>query len=87
LRKSWPESARNPTPSRPIGKKEKDLIARSRELKEKIEKLKLEEQTEERKGNLQRVAEIRYGLLRQAEEELSKLTAKIDGKGTGAPRS
>ena len=67
-------------------KKEKDLIARSRELKEKIEKLKIEEQAEERKGNLQRVAEIRYGLLRQAEEELSQLTAKIDGKGTGAPR-
>jgi ATP-dependent Clp protease ATP-binding subunit ClpB len=67
-------------------KKEKDLIARSRELKEKIEKLKIEEQSEERKGNLQRVAEIRYGLLRQAEEELTKLSAKIDGKGTGAPR-
>jgi ATP-dependent Clp protease ATP-binding subunit ClpB len=67
-------------------KKEKDLIARSRELKEKIEKLKIEEQAEERKGNLQRVAEIRYGLLRQAEEELSQLTTKIDGKGTGAPR-
>src|SRR5277367_4398596 len=70
-------------------KKEKDLIARSRELKEKIEKLKIEEQAEERKGNLQRVAEIRYGLLRQAEEELSQLTAKIDsaaGKTTGAPR-
>jgi ATP-dependent Clp protease ATP-binding subunit ClpB len=72
-------------------KKEKDLIARSRELKEKIEKLKIEEQSEERKGNLQRVAEIRYGLLRQAEEELAKLTARIDGKtsdgkGTGAPR-
>ncbi len=72
-------------------KKEKDLIARSRELKEKIEKLKIEEQAEERKGNLQRVAEIRYGLLRQAEEELSQLTAKIEGKGadgkaTGTPR-
>jgi ATP-dependent Clp protease ATP-binding subunit ClpB len=70
-------------------KKEKDLIARSRELKEKIEKLKLEEQAEERRGNLQRVAEIRYGLLRQAEEELSQLTAKIDGsagEGSGAPR-
>jgi len=70
-------------------RKEKDLIAHSRELKEKIEKLKIEEQTEERKGNLQRVAEIRYGLLRQAEEELNQLTAKIDGhdgKGTGAPR-
>src|SRR6202451_1933400 len=67
-------------------KKEKDLIARSRELKERIEKLKIEEQTEERKGNLQRVAEIRYGLLRQAEGELNQLTAKIDGKSTGAPR-
>jgi len=72
-------------------KKEKDLIARSRELKEKIEKLKIEEQTEERKGNLQRVAEIRYGLLRQADEELSQLTARIDGKSidgkaSGTPR-
>jgi ATP-dependent Clp protease ATP-binding subunit ClpB len=62
-------------------KKEKDLIARSRQLKEKIEQLKIEEQAEERKGNLQRVAEIRYGLLRQAEEELAKLTAQMDGKG------
>ena len=66
-------------------KKEKDLIARSREMKERIEKLKIEEQAEERKGNLQRVAEIRYGLLRQAEEELNQLTAKIESKG-GAPR-
>jgi ATP-dependent Clp protease ATP-binding subunit ClpB len=62
-------------------KKEKDVIARSRALKEKIEQLKIEEQTEERKGNLQRVAEIRYGLLRQTEEERAKLTAKMDGKG------
>src|SRR5207245_3982725 len=38
-------------------KKEKDLIARTRELKERIEKLRIEEQAEERKGNLQRVAE------------------------------
>jgi ATP-dependent Clp protease ATP-binding subunit ClpB len=67
-------------------KTEKDLIARSRLLKEKIEKLKIEEQAEERKGNLQRVAEIRYGLLRQAEEELTQLSAKIDGKAAGAPR-
>ena len=57
-------------------KKEKDLIARARELKEKIEKLKLEEQAEERKGNLQRVAELRYSLILQAEGELAKLTEK-----------
>jgi ATP-dependent Clp protease ATP-binding subunit ClpB len=60
-------------------KKEKELIERSRQLKEKIEQLKIEEQAEERKGNLQRVAEIRYGLLRQAETELKKLTAQMDG--------
>jgi ATP-dependent Clp protease ATP-binding subunit ClpB len=63
-------------------KKEKDLIARSRELKEKIEKLKIEEQAEERKSNLQRVAEIRYSLLPQAEEELTKLTEKAPGGKT-----
>ncbi len=60
-------------------KKEKDAIARIRALKEKIDQLKIEEQAEERKGSLQRVAEIRYGLLRQAEQELSKLTADAGG--------
>jgi ATP-dependent Clp protease ATP-binding subunit ClpB len=59
-------------------KQEKELIARSRALKEKIEQLKVEEQTEERKGNLQRVAEIRYGLIKQTEDELSKVTAQME---------
>jgi ATP-dependent Clp protease ATP-binding subunit ClpB len=63
-------------------KEEKSSIGRIRELKEKIEQLKLEEQTEERRGNLQRVAEIRYGLLRQAEAELAKLSAQADGKAS-----
>ena len=58
-------------------KREKDLIIKVRELKERMEQLKLEEQTEERRGNLQRVAEIRYGLLRQTEEELQKLTLSM----------
>ncbi len=62
-------------------KKEKDLIARTRALKEQIEKLKIEEQAEERKGNLQRVAEIRYSLIRQAEAELEKLTAQMEAQG------
>src|SRR5271170_3476483 len=62
-------------------KREKDLIARSRALKQQIEQLKIEEQAEERKGNLQRVAEIRYSLLRQTEEELNKLTAQMEVKG------
>jgi ATP-dependent Clp protease ATP-binding subunit ClpB len=63
-------------------KKEKDLIARTRELKERIEKLRIEEQAEERKGNLQRVAEIRYGLIRQAEDELAQLTKQMESQGS-----
>src|SRR6266852_3505316 len=62
-------------------KQEKEGIARARELKERIEQLKQEELTEERKGNLSRVAEIRYGLLRQTEEELQALTEKAAAEG------
>jgi ATP-dependent Clp protease ATP-binding subunit ClpB len=50
-------------------------------LKEKIEQLKVEEQVAERKGDLQRVAEIRYSLIRQAEQELASLTAQIEKSG------
>ena len=60
-------------------KKEKEAITAVRDLKERIEQLKLEEQAEERKGNLQKVAEIRYGTLRQAESELERLNAGMDG--------
>jgi ATP-dependent Clp protease ATP-binding subunit ClpB len=59
-------------------KQEKDLIARQRALKERLEQLRMEEQAEERKGNLQRVAEIRYSLIRQVEEELKQLTAQLE---------
>jgi len=61
-------------------KQEKDVIAKARALKEKLEHLKIEEASEERKGNLERVAQIRYGLIRNTEEELGKVTAQIDSK-------
>src|SRR5437660_375109 len=63
-----------------------DTISILRGLKEKIDQLKIEEQAEERKGNLQRVAEIRYGLLRQAEEELARLTADAGDGGRRGTR-
>ena len=47
-------------------KQEKEAIGRSSELKERIERLKLEEAAAERKGDYGRVAQIRYGELRQA---------------------
>jgi ATP-dependent Clp protease ATP-binding subunit ClpB len=62
-------------------KQEKELIGKQRELKERLEQLKLEEQAEERKGNLQRVAEIRYGLIRQTEHELKNVTAQMEKSG------
>ncbi|MGD0506452.1 MAG: ATP-dependent chaperone ClpB [Terriglobales bacterium] len=61
-------------------KQEKDIIGRARALKEKLEQLKVEEAAEERKGNLERVAQIRYGLIRQTEQELNKITSQIDGR-------
>ena len=62
--------------------KEKDLITRVRQLKERIEQLKIEEQSEERKGNLEKVAAIRYRDIPQAEEELKKLTTQIESGGS-----
>jgi len=62
-------------------KKEKDLIARVRALKEQIEKLKVEEQSELRKGNNERVAEIRFGLIPQAEQDLAKLSKQMESQG------
>src|SRR6266702_4359327 len=62
-------------------KEEKEAIGRVRQIKERIEQLKIDEQQAERKGDLERVASIRYGELRQAEAELEKLSAQADGKG------
>jgi len=62
-------------------KKEKDLIARIRALKEQIEKLKAENQAETRSGNLQRASEIQYGLIPRAEDELAKLSKQMENQG------
>jgi ATP-dependent Clp protease ATP-binding subunit ClpB len=61
-------------------KEEKEAITRIRQLKERIEQLKIEEQQAERKGDLERVAAIRYGDLRQAEAELARLSQEAEGK-------
>jgi ATP-dependent Clp protease ATP-binding subunit ClpB len=67
-------------------RQEKDVIAKQRALKEKLEQLRVEEATEERKGNLERVAQIRYGLIRQTEEELAKITEKAADKSVRSTR-
>ncbi|HTM08414.1 MAG TPA: ATP-dependent chaperone ClpB [Verrucomicrobiae bacterium] len=60
-------------------KQEKEIIQRIRALKEKIEATKVEEQQAQRKGDLNRAAELRYGVLTQltkdTEAENQKLAA------------
>ncbi|MBI4443350.1 MAG: ATP-dependent chaperone ClpB [Acidobacteria bacterium] len=55
---------------------EKESIGKVREMKEKIEKLKVEEAQAEREGDLGKVAEIRYGTLAQLEQQLGQATAR-----------
>jgi ATP-dependent Clp protease ATP-binding subunit ClpB len=49
---------------------EKESLQRIGEIKREIDELRMEAEREERQGNLQRVAEIRYGLLPALEKEL-----------------
>jgi len=60
-------------------KQEKDLIEAMKKLKEKQDSLKVEEQAAERRGDLERVAEIRYGQLIEAAKETEKLAAELAG--------
>jgi ATP-dependent Clp protease ATP-binding subunit ClpB len=52
--------------------REKSALDRVKEMTKKVDELKREAEREERVGNLQRVAEIRYGELPKLEQELSE---------------
>ena len=56
---------------------EKEVIARIRELKEKIEQTKLEEQKYEREGNLGKVAEIRYGARVELQKQMDAANTRL----------
>jgi len=57
--------------------KEKDAISKIRKLKEEVEKLKIDEQKAERNGELNAVAEIRYGKIPSVQVELDKENKKL----------
>jgi len=64
--------------------KEKEIIEKINRLKEEVDRLKIEEQNAERKGDLEKIAEIRYGKLIELNKEIEKATkelAKIQEKG------
>lgn len=57
--------------------KERQIIKEIRQIKEKIEQAKIEEQKAERDGDLEKVAEIRYGRLIQLQRELEEYNKKL----------
>jgi ATP-dependent Clp protease ATP-binding subunit ClpB len=58
-------------------KKEKAIVTKIRELKAEREQIKVDEQKAERLGDLQRVAELRYGNLLQLERQLEQENARL----------
>ncbi len=57
--------------------KEKELIDRMNNLKEEVDRLKVEEQNAERRGELGKVAEIRYGKLIEMNKEMEKISNQL----------
>ncbi|MFM1897968.1 MAG: ATP-dependent chaperone ClpB [Bacteroidota bacterium] len=62
---------------------EKGVLTKIQQKKAQIENLKLEAEQAERDGNYGRVAEIRYGLIKNLEEELYKLSMKLGDNRNG----
>ncbi len=59
-------------------KSEKEVITKIREAKKEIDRLKQEADITERRGDLQKVAEIRYGQLPEKENEIKTLQEKLN---------
>lgn len=57
--------------------KEKKLIDQMNRLKEQMDSLKVEEQNAERRGDLEKVAEIRYGKLGEVEKQIQKTSEEL----------
>ncbi|TEU07904.1 MAG: ATP-dependent chaperone ClpB [Candidatus Aminicenantes bacterium] len=57
--------------------REKELIDALNKLKEQMDSLKVEEQNAERVGDLEKVAEIRYGKLVETEKQMKETAGKL----------
>jgi ATP-dependent Clp protease ATP-binding subunit ClpB len=61
--------------------KEVEGIKATRAIKEQLDKLRQEQSEAERRGDLNRAAEIQYGLVPTAEKELARATQAVDEAG------
>jgi ATP-dependent Clp protease ATP-binding subunit ClpB len=65
---------------------EKKDIQGIRELKQKIEELKIEETKYEREGNLNKAAEVKHGRIPEAQKKLTLLTTQMEEKRNTAAK-
>ncbi len=65
--------------------REKEVLSAISSVTERIEKLKIEEEQTTRTGNLDRAAELKYGLIPKAQSELTEAKARLESKGREAP--
>ncbi len=66
-------------------KSEKELVNRIQQNKQQIEQLKFEAERAEREGNYGRVAEIRYGKLKELEDEIARIQEQLrEAQGASA---
>ncbi|MES2388670.1 MAG: ATP-dependent chaperone ClpB [Bacteroidota bacterium] len=64
---------------------EKDVIDGIRKVKEDIDRYKVEADSAERQGDYGRVAELRYGKIREAEEQLKDLNKGMEDNKSSRP--
>ncbi|MFX1357733.1 MAG: ATP-dependent chaperone ClpB [Promethearchaeota archaeon] len=57
---------------------EKELISQINEIKKKIEETKIEAERAEKRGDLEKAAELTYGVLNQLKKDLEKNNRKLD---------
>ena len=62
---------------------EKQLVNRIQQDKQRIEQLKIEADNAERNGNYGRVAEIRYGQLKELEADIEQIQAELHSRQNG----
>lgn len=65
-------------------KSEKEVVDAVQSIKQEIEDYKLDAERAEREGDFGRVAELRYGKIKNAQEELSKLETKLAEEEEGS---
>ncbi len=64
---------------------EKDIVEQIQKKKNEIEQLKFEDEDANRKGNLEKVAEIRYGRIPEATKAIEDLKKKLSELQKGSP--